>query len=192
MPSWGVLPRVRIVKGSLFAGLAFVRVMILNILKSNGISCPCRSSKSPWQPADLPYSVQEWNTRGELSTSVLLPKSRRFTKPWGGALLAYSIIFPFHFARCNRSRKLFSNMQCLVCILGRFWESVLSCHGTYTCIYIWYVRCTYMFMHSYVCTMYIVHTYMHRYWYMFGHSTSVQLHNHTSFPNRPDQPCDAG
>jgi hypothetical protein len=23
---------------------------------------------------------------------------------------------------------------------------------------------------------------------MFGHSTSVQLHNHTSFPNRPDQP----
>jgi hypothetical protein len=42
----GGLPRVRIVKGSLFAGLAFVRVMILNILKSNGISCPGRSSKS--------------------------------------------------------------------------------------------------------------------------------------------------
>jgi hypothetical protein len=29
---------------------------------------------------------------------------------------------------------------------------------------------------------------------MFGHYTdsAVQVHNHTSFPIRPDQPCDAG
>ena len=35
---------------------------------------------------------------------------------------------------------------------------------------------------------------MHRCQYMFEYCTDtcLQLHNHTSFPIRPDQPCDAG
>jgi hypothetical protein len=41
-----VLARVRIAKGSLFAGLAFARVTILNIRKSNGVCCPGWSSES--------------------------------------------------------------------------------------------------------------------------------------------------
>ncbi len=77
----GVLPRVRIAKRSLFAGLAFARVTILNIRKSNGFSCPGWSSESQRQAAGLPYSVQEWNARGGPSTSVLLLNSRRFTRP---------------------------------------------------------------------------------------------------------------
>ena len=45
--------------------------------------------------------------------------------------------------------------------------------------------------HIFVCIWYI---HIHECKYMYGHSTdtSVQLHNHTSFPIRPDQPCDAG
>ena len=79
---------VRNSKRVLFAGLAFALVMILNIQKSNGISCPGWSSESQWQPADLPYSVQEWNARIAIYSSVLLQLEYfvSLIRPWDGPL----------------------------------------------------------------------------------------------------------
>jgi hypothetical protein len=65
-------------------------------------------------------------------------------------------------------------------------------HGMY--MYINIYKCTYMFMNSYLC-MYVVHTHAKMLiyvWILYRHEdTSVQLHNHTSFPIRPNQPCNA-
>jgi hypothetical protein len=53
-----------------------------------------------------------------------------------------------------------------------------------------YVHCTYIYI-VHTCTLYIN---VHKCLYMFGHctDTSVHVHTHTSFPIKPDQPCDAG
>jgi hypothetical protein len=124
-PFGEVLPRVRIAKGSLFAGLAFARVTILNIRKSmESVALagpPSLRVNDNLQTCPTVYKSHGGTpSRGEpeLSTSVLLPKSRRFTKPWGGP--AFRVIFPFHFARCNGSRKLFSNSQFLVAYRDAF------------------------------------------------------------------------
>ena len=47
----------------LFAGMAFARVIVLNILKPNGVSCPgpAFSPRLFFQAAGLRYSVQNWN-----------------------------------------------------------------------------------------------------------------------------------
>jgi hypothetical protein len=63
---------------STFARLAFALVMILNIRKPNGISCPGFSPRPSWQPAGSPYNVQKWNARNDIITSVLLPNFSPF------------------------------------------------------------------------------------------------------------------
>ena len=60
--------------------MAFARVMILNILKPNGVSCPGFSPRPSWQPADSTYSVQKWNARIVDYPSVLLPNCNRFSQ----------------------------------------------------------------------------------------------------------------
>ncbi len=132
MAEWSSSERFRLgskLEKSTFAGLAFARVTILNIRKSNGVSCPGWSSESQWQPADMPYSVQEWNARiGNYPShsSVLLQyfvASLAFTsRPWDGPLTWCSDPATHHFAKHNGSRESFSNTQFLVCISGRVLE----------------------------------------------------------------------
>ncbi len=100
------------------AGLAFALVTFLNIQKSNGVSCPGCSSESQWQPADLPFSGQEWNARIVDYSSVLLQYFVASFRPWNGPLTWYLDIATHHFAKHNRFRILFSNTQCLVCFSG--------------------------------------------------------------------------
>jgi hypothetical protein len=66
-------------------------------------------------------------------------------------------------------------------------ERVCTC----TCIYI-NVCSTYIHVCklSYVCTLYI-HVHDCKYVHVHCTDTSVQLHNHTSLPIMPNQPCDA-
>jgi hypothetical protein len=110
------------VKKPLFAGLAFARVTILNIRKSHGVSCPGRSSESQCQPADLPYSVQEWNARRGAYSSVLLQYFDASLSH--GVCLSRDISDPatHHFAKRNGFRESFSNTRCMVCISGRVLE----------------------------------------------------------------------
>ncbi len=124
VPSQGGLPQVLITKGSLFPGawVAFARVTILNIQKSNGVSCPGWSSESQWQPAVLPYSVEEWNARRGAYSSVLLQYFVSSSRPWDGPLTWYSDPATHRFAKHNWFRELFSNTQCLVCISDSFWK----------------------------------------------------------------------
>ena len=75
---WTLVRDPQLLNGCLFAGMAFARVIVLNIRKPNGVSCPGFSPRLFFQPAGFYYSVQKWNARPELSTSVLLPISHLF------------------------------------------------------------------------------------------------------------------
>ena len=68
-----IFSRVQYSKRSLFAGLAYWRVIFLNIRKSNGVSCPGFAPTLFCRPASLSYSVQKWNAKKASFLSVLLP-----------------------------------------------------------------------------------------------------------------------
>ena len=59
----------------LFTGMAFARVIVLNIRKPNGVSCPGFTLRLFFRAAGLLYSVPKWNARPDPSTvtRVLLP-----------------------------------------------------------------------------------------------------------------------
>ena len=75
-----LLSRVRDLNSCVVSGIAFWRVIFLNIRKPNGVSCPGFAPRLFCQPSGLSYSVQKWNARRVNSTSVLLPNSSLFTQ----------------------------------------------------------------------------------------------------------------
>ena len=75
---WSLVRVPQLLNGCLFAGMAFARVIVLNIRKPNGVSCPGFSPRLFFQAAGLRYSVQKWNARPDIWASVLLPISRPF------------------------------------------------------------------------------------------------------------------
>jgi hypothetical protein len=102
--------------------------MIFNIRKSNGVSCPGWSSESQWQPADLPYSVQMWNAGGVDSASVLLPNSRRFTRPLGGPLTWYVRSRNASLCKTQRVQKTFRTRNASSASRDAFWKWLWTCH----------------------------------------------------------------
>ena len=75
---WTLVRVPQLLNSCLFAGMAFARVIVLNIRKPNGVSCPGFAPRLFFQAAGLRYSVQKWNARPGASTSVLLPLSHLF------------------------------------------------------------------------------------------------------------------
>ena len=77
---WTLVRVLQLLNSCLFAGLgmAFARVIVLNIRNPNGVSCPGFAPRLFFQAAGLRYSVQKWNARPARWTSVLLPISRLF------------------------------------------------------------------------------------------------------------------
>ena len=75
---WTLVRVPQMLNSCLFAGMAFARVIVLNIRNPNGVSCPGCSPRLFFQAAGLRYSVQKWNARPGASTSVLLPISHLF------------------------------------------------------------------------------------------------------------------
>ena len=75
---------------------------------------------------DWDYSVQRWNTRLDVKTSVLLPISSRFNLAIGWALTWSLYTAPPDFAKCNAFQQGFANKQCQCLELpsGAFWKSV--------------------------------------------------------------------
>ena len=75
---WTLVRVLQLLNSCLFAGMAFARVIVLNIRKPNGVSCPGFAPRLFFQAAGLRYSVQKWNARPARWTSVLLPISHLF------------------------------------------------------------------------------------------------------------------
>ena len=69
---------------------------------------------------DWDYSVQRWNSRPDIRTSVLLPISSRFNLAIGWALTWSLYTAPPDFAKCNAFLQDFANKQCLTNRWGAF------------------------------------------------------------------------
>jgi hypothetical protein len=61
-------------------GIAFWRVIFLNIQKPKRVGCPSFAPRLFCKASGLSYSVQKWNARRVNSTSFLLPNSSLFTQ----------------------------------------------------------------------------------------------------------------
>ncbi len=108
-----LLTRVRVLHSCLFTGMAFARVIFLNIQKPNGVSCPGFALRLFCQPSGLSYSVQKWNARRVNSTSVLLSISSLFTQAQFKRLC--NVIVNGQWFKCKQNSIYFYN--------SGFWQS---------------------------------------------------------------------
>jgi hypothetical protein len=108
------MPSVLIVKSLLFAGMAFARVIVLNIRKSMAsVAQPALRGSRDWA-----YSVQKWNAHPDIRTSNLLPISSRFSPALGWALKCSFYTAPPDFAKRKSFKHAFANKQCLEDFVG--------------------------------------------------------------------------